>query len=244
MFKGLVILSAMLNVALVGGAVAYWVLMPEDAEFMVSYNKKNQQAREVIRDADKIFSQSVGMTRDEFQQLLINDQYKRNFSDFTSAGEIQELLVESIRGGVASQNTRLEHENASVERFAMRRGEYRDFERDLTMGKEQLRAERESFERTKKEWEDLQLNTFLNQIVADIDALGDDNKIGQKAAGAVKDLPTIQQAYILRNVKNGLARIAIEAGLPDDQRAALKNFNARVNSNAGVTIGSSVSAGS
>jgi hypothetical protein len=240
MFKGLVILSVLLNVVLAGGLGAYWFFMPQDAEFFVAYNKKTPESRAIIRDADKIFSQTPGLTRVEYEQLLINDDMRKKYSEFTSAEAVQDLLVESTRATVANQNSMLEHQHASVERFAMRRGEYRDFERDLTAGKETLRAEREAFERDKKDWEDLQLNTYLNQIVEDINKTEDGyEEVAQRVTG----IPTIQQAYVLRSLKNGLARTEIEAALPADERAALKNFNARANAMAGTMVGGPATAG-
>jgi hypothetical protein len=237
MFKAAVILSLVLNLLFVGVVGAIYFLRPDDTQFVTSYLKMTPEQRQVVRDANDTVLR-VGLEgQAQFEELLLNQDFRNRFGNLETPEQVQQLLVEATRTAIANQNRRMSEEQSAVERFRMRMGEYRDFESDLSTREAAVAAARETLDRERREWESLQLMNHLNQLVEDINKT--DGKY-EAIAARVIGLPTIQQAYILRTVSVPDARTSIEAALPADERASLKAFNARLGSaDLGSLVGSS-----
>ncbi len=236
MFKAAVILSLVLNLLFVGVVGAIYFMRPDDSKFVMDYMKLEPDQRKAVRDSNDTIRRMDIAGQEQFEELLLNQDFRDRFGTLDSPEQVQQLLVEATRTAIANQNRRMAEEQAAVERFRMRMGEYRDFESNLTEREAAVAADRETLDRERKEWESLQLMAHLNQLVEDINKADKFDAIAPRVAG----LPTIQQAYVLRTVTVPEARTAIIAALPAEEQSALKAFNSRQSSNdLGTLIGAS-----
>lgn len=239
MFKGLIILSLLMNLSIAGLLGWFYAARGDDAQFIMDFVRKPEAQRQVIRDSQKTVDSVPNLVQSEFQSLLVDEELRKAFAEHGIPASIQELLVRATRTAMANENARLAAMNAATERHAMTSREYGDITSRLRAQSEELRVRTEAHERERKEWEELRTNEFLNQLVFDIDKADDEyGGLAKRLTG----LPVGYQAYVLRSVKDSEARTTLESLLTTDEQAALKSYYSRNQAAPAGSVGSTTTA--